>query len=129
MAPAAVRRVSSAGTADTTLTTERQLFPSDLRKRLRAAERDDNDFRPVLMDDDLKVYTGGHPLILTVDALDRLKDGLAADLDLLEECEVMDYSLLLGIDRQSGQICIGLIDYMRRYDALKVMESAFKNLY
>jgi len=127
-APSTKRQQSSDSNTDS-VTTERQLDTDDLRRRMREQERRDRGFRPVLFDDDLKVYTGGHPLILTVDGLERLKEGLGADLELLEDCQVMDYSLLVGIDRRHGTICIGIIDYMRHFDTLKVMESALKGLY
>ena len=44
----------------------------------------------------------------------RLESALAADTAFLASLGVMDYSLLLGVDRQNRQLVVGIIDFVRQ---------------
>ena len=44
----------------------------------------------------------------------RLDAALAADTAFLAGLGVMDYSLLLGVDRQNRQLVVGIIDFVRQ---------------
>ena len=47
----------------------------------------------------------------------RLGAALAADTAFLASLGVMDYSLLLGVDRQNRQLVVGIIDFVRQVRA------------
>jgi len=57
-----------------------------------------------------------------------LMDGIRGDTAFLRECDVMDYSLLLGINSASGRVVVGIIDYANTYSTRKVMEKHIKML-
>ncbi len=40
----------------------------------------------------------------------------------------MDYSILVGIDENSEEVVVGIIDYMRQYDIIKRMERVGKSV-
>ena len=44
----------------------------------------------------------------------------------LSSLNVMDYSILVGIDEENGSLVVGIIDYMRKYTWDKHLESWFK---
>lgn len=76
----------------------------------------------VLLDADLLKYTHGHPLALSESAKRRLNWSVLHDTELLAQIKVVDYSLLVGLDPKTGDLLIGVIDYLRRYDMLKKIE-------
>ena len=80
----------------------------------------------VLFDSDLMSWTRGFPLPLTDAAKKHLDAALRRDCDFLSEAEVIDYSLLVGVDIESGQIRIGIVDYLRRFDIVKRVENRVK---
>lgn len=41
---------------------------------------------------------------------------------------VLDYSILVGIDEEKNELVVGIIDYMRQYDILKQMERVGKSI-
>ena len=43
-----------------------------------------------------------------------MKAALEADTAFLASLGVMDYSLLLGVDRQNRQLVVGIIDFVRQ---------------
>jgi 1-phosphatidylinositol-3-phosphate 5-kinase len=48
--------------------------------------------------------------------------------DFLGKVNVMDYSLLVGIDTSTNEIIVGIVDYLRRYTLDKHIESWVKLL-
>ena len=42
---------------------------------------------------------------------------------------VLDYSILVGIDEEKMELVVGIIDFMRLYDILKQMERVGKSTY
>jgi hypothetical protein len=80
----------------------------------------------VLFDSDLMSWTRGFPLPLTDAAKRHLDAALRRDCDFLSEAEIIDYSLLVGVDIESGQIRIGIVDYLRRFDIVKRVENRVK---
>lgn len=40
----------------------------------------------------------------------------------------MDYSLLVGLDPDAGTVVVGMIDYIRKFDIAKRLESRVKNI-
>jgi len=41
---------------------------------------------------------------------------------------VLDYSILVGVDEETNELVVGIIDFMRQYDILKQMERVGKSL-
>ena len=52
----------------------------------------------------------------------------ANDTSFLARCNVMDYSMLVLIDETTKQVSVGIIDYMRTYDFVKLLESHGKRI-
>jgi len=55
-----------------------------------------------------------------------LRGALFNDTKFLEDINVMDYSLLVGIDAQTHELVIGIVDYIRTYTWDKKLESWVK---
>lgn len=53
---------------------------------------------------------------------------LFQDTLFLSIINVLDYSILIGIDEDSMELVVGIIDFMRQYDILKQMERVGKSL-
>ena len=82
----------------------------------------------VLYDGDFLAYTGGHPLPLTDASKRLLEETLRRDTEFLCRVKVIDYSLLIGLDPASGRLTVGIIDYLRRFDLVKQLESRMKTV-
>lgn len=48
------------------------------------------------------------------------------DTLFLSMINVLDYSILVGLDEEKNELVVGIIDYMRQYDILKQMERVGK---
>lgn len=57
-----------------------------------------------------------------------LHAGLCNDTRFLSSLELMDYSLLVGVDLQRSQLVVGVIDYVRLYTWDKHAESLMKGV-
>jgi hypothetical protein len=55
-------------------------------------------------------------------------DTLSADASLLASCDIMDYSLIVGVEHHSRreQLVVGIIDYLHPYTGAKILESNMK---
>ena len=53
---------------------------------------------------------------------------LSQDTLFLSIINVLDYSILVGIDEENMELVVGIIDFMRQYDILKQMERVGKSL-
>ena len=51
---------------------------------------------------------------------------MIAILSTLQSADVMDYSLLVGIDEEKKELVIGIIDYLRQYTWDKQLETWVK---
>jgi hypothetical protein len=80
----------------------------------------------VLLDDDFLAWTGGYPTVLDEPSKLFLNEAVREDTRFLASLKVIDYSLLVAVDAASGEISLGLIDYVRRYDWMSRMESGVK---
>jgi len=49
------------------------------------------------------------------------------DTLFLKIINVVDYSILVGVDEERNELVVGIIDYMRQYDIIKKIESAGKS--
>ena len=65
----------------------------------------------------LYVYLHSRNLVLGA-----LKD----DIKFLAECNIVDYSLLVGVEEKGGNLIIGIVDFLCEYGLLKALESTSK---
>jgi 1-phosphatidylinositol-3-phosphate 5-kinase len=60
-------------------------------------------------------------------ARSKLRHAISQDSFMLQVMQVIDYSLLVGIDNENQELVVGIIDYLRHYDLIKKMESGVKH--
>ena len=80
----------------------------------------------VLLDENLQRRLATHPILCDVESKSELDATLARDTAFLANEGVMDYSLLAGVDRASGELVVGVVDYLRLYTWDKQLESYVK---
>lgn len=96
-----------------------------LRSRYARPESpDDKDV--VLMDENLLEMMYGEPICVSNEAKAMLAMTVWNDTLCLSSLNVMDYSLLVGIDETNGKLVLGIIDYMRTYTWDKQLETWVK---
>ena len=83
---------------------------------------------PTLLDGDFLEFTNGRPLPLTDRAKAVFHMSILNDTLFLSIINVLDYSILVGIDEEKMELVVGIIDFMRQYDILKQMERVGKSL-
>lgn len=76
---------------------------------------------PTLLDGDFLEFTNGRPLPLTDRAKAVFHMSILNDTLFLSIINVLDYSILVGIDEEKMELVVGIIDFMRQYDILKQM--------
>eukprot|EP00586_Coscinodiscus_wailesii_P009101 CAMPEP_0172521040 /NCGR_PEP_ID=MMETSP1066-20121228/292349_1 /TAXON_ID=671091 /ORGANISM="Coscinodiscus wailesii, Strain CCMP2513" /LENGTH=247 /DNA_ID=CAMNT_0013303889 /DNA_START=658 /DNA_END=1401 /DNA_ORIENTATION=- len=81
-----------------------------------------------LLDGDFLEFTAGRPLPLNDRAKTVFHMSILNDTLFLSIINVLDYSILVGIDDEKKELVIGIIDFMRQYDILKQMERVGKSL-
>ena len=110
---------------------------NDFRKQNMKSESahhgdDDGDYVgpsvPTLLDGDFLEFTGGRPLPLSDRSKAAFTMSILNDTLFLSIINVLDYSILVGIDEEKHELVVGIIDYMRQYDILKQMERVGKSL-
>jgi 1-phosphatidylinositol-3-phosphate 5-kinase len=81
----------------------------------------------VLLDENLREINATSPTLVGPDSFVRLQNALAADSDWLANVgNIMDYSLILGLDADTGELVVGMVDYIRSYTWDKQIESWVK---
>lgn len=81
-----------------------------------------------LLDGDFLEFTDGRPLPLSDRAKAVFHMSVLNDTLFLSIINVLDYSILVGIDEEKMELVVGIIDFMRQYDILKQMERVGKSL-
>jgi len=81
-----------------------------------------------LLDGDFLEFTGGRPLPLSDRAKAVFHMSILNDTLFLSIINVLDYSILVGIDEERMELVVGIIDFMRQYDILKQMERVGKSI-
>lgn len=66
------------------------------------------------------------PLYILTHSSAVLRDAICRDASFLEKNDVMDYSLLVGLDENF--LIVGIIDYIRKFTIDKRIESYFKKV-
>ena len=84
--------------------------------------------KKVLLDDNFIEWTQGRPFPLRKRAKEYLEKAVSNDAMFLSAINVVDYSILVGIDENSFTLRFGIIDYMRQYDIIKKMEHMGKSV-
>lgn len=82
----------------------------------------------VLLDGNFCEMTRTNPIFVHKDSLLRLQASLHNDTSFLASNNVMDYSLAIGIDEESQELYVGIIDYLRTYSWDKRLETLVKEL-
>eukprot|EP00546_Thalassionema_frauenfeldii_P019067 CAMPEP_0178894948 /NCGR_PEP_ID=MMETSP0786-20121207/301_1 /TAXON_ID=186022 /ORGANISM="Thalassionema frauenfeldii, Strain CCMP 1798" /LENGTH=691 /DNA_ID=CAMNT_0020565097 /DNA_START=745 /DNA_END=2820 /DNA_ORIENTATION=+ len=102
-------------------------------KRMETESDEEEEEKPVnqngtLLDGDFLEYTNGRPLPLNDRAKAVFHMSILNDTLFLSIINVLDYSILVGIDEESMELVVGIIDFMRQYDIMKQMERVGKSL-
>lgn len=80
----------------------------------------------VMLDMNLLEALRTKPIFLGSRAKRRLERGVWNDTSFLASVDVMDYSLLVGVDDERKELVLGIIDYMRQYTWDKHLETWVK---
>ncbi|KAH8277660.1 hypothetical protein KR018_003254, partial [Drosophila ironensis] len=80
----------------------------------------------VLLDENLVQMSWSKPLYVLSHSKTVLRDAIQRDSSFLERNEVMDYSLLVGLDKKNSMLVLGIIDYIRTFTIEKRVESIIK---
>jgi 1-phosphatidylinositol-3-phosphate 5-kinase len=83
---------------------------------------------PVLLDENFMEFTSGRPLPLRDQAKAYFNSAVLNDTLFLSLINVVDYSILVGMDEENHELVVGIIDYMRQYDIIKKMERMGKSV-
>ena len=81
----------------------------------------------VQLDDNFHAYLQRSPLLLSEAGKRLLSASVYNDTVFLTALNVMDYSLLVGVDEAAGRLVVGIIDYMRPYTMDKQAEFYYKS--
>uniref|UniRef100_A0A7S3UE36 1-phosphatidylinositol-3-phosphate 5-kinase n=2 Tax=Picocystis salinarum TaxID=88271 RepID=A0A7S3UE36_9CHLO len=100
----------------------------DLKGSLRSRYADERG-RPnaVLLDENLLQQLVTEPLLVSPMGHGDLSAALKRDTEMLCKLNVMDYSLIVGVDEESKELVVGIIDYVRQYTWDKQLESWVKS--
>ncbi|KAJ9100526.1 hypothetical protein QFC21_003569 [Naganishia friedmannii] len=96
-----------------------------MRNRLVQATGKENQ---VLLDENLMEIANRQPLYLRDHDKKILKAALWNDTLFLANLNVMDYSLVVGVDSESKELVVGVVDYIRTFTWDKKLESWVKDL-
>lgn len=86
------------------------------------------DSQTVLLDENFIEFSRGCPLPLLDKSKTYFNHAVLNDTLFLSVINVVDYSILVGIDEHECRIVIGIIDYMRQYDIIKKVERMGKSV-
>ncbi|ORX50150.1 hypothetical protein DM01DRAFT_1308441 [Hesseltinella vesiculosa] len=81
----------------------------------------------VLLDENLVELIFQSPLFIRSHAKDLLRSSLHNDTLFLSNHNVMDYSLLVGIDEEREELVVGIVDFIRTFTWDKKLESWVKD--
>lgn len=106
-----------------------QTFDLKGSMRNRLVDTDDPDNTDhVLMDENLLRITCEHPLLIHARSKLILNEAINNDSKFLTSISVMDYSLLVGIDKENQELVLGIIDYVRPFTWDKKIERVVKSV-
>ncbi|KAL3284887.1 hypothetical protein HHI36_019023 [Cryptolaemus montrouzieri] len=94
--------------------------------RNRLVNPDNQEGEIVLLDENLLKMTCDSPLYILPHSKAVLSAAIENDTEFLSSQCVMDYSLLVGLDMQSKELVLGIIDYIRTFTWDKKLETIVK---
>ncbi|KAJ1555792.1 1-phosphatidylinositol-3-phosphate 5-kinase [Cladochytrium tenue] len=77
----------------------------------------------VLLDENLVEYLGKSPLFIRDHSKRLLSESIWNDTLFLFKLNVMDYSLIVGIDEEKRELVVGIVDFIRTFTWDKYLES------
>ncbi|GEQ71151.1 hypothetical protein JCM33374_g4832 [Metschnikowia sp. JCM 33374] len=80
----------------------------------------------VLLDENMIEYIYESPVFVKEQSKKLLRGSLFNDTSFLSAMDVMDYSLVIGIDDSSGKLYVGIIDWLRTFTWDKKVENWVK---
>ncbi|WVZ64904.1 hypothetical protein U9M48_014353 [Paspalum notatum var. saurae] len=99
----------------------------DLKGSLRSRYNSDvSGHNKVLLDSNLIEALHTKPIFLRSTMKRRLERAVWNDTSFLASLDVMDYSLLVGIDEEKNELVVGIIDFLRQYTWDKQLETWVK---
>ena len=88
----------------------------DLKGSVRSRYNSDTSgHNKVLLDSNLIEAQHTNPIFLGSKAKQRMERAVWNDTSFLASLDVMDYSLLVGVDERKNELVIGIIDFLRQY--------------
>ncbi|GLI58582.1 hypothetical protein VaNZ11_000210 [Volvox africanus] len=99
---------------------ERNRFNAD------AASRPE-DHLEVHLDDNLRRTMHTNPIFVDARSRHQMEAAVWADTSFLAGQDVMDYSLLVGVDKENGVLALAIIDFIRQYTWDKQLETWVKS--
>ncbi|XP_074279537.1 putative 1-phosphatidylinositol-3-phosphate 5-kinase FAB1D [Silene latifolia] len=99
----------------------------DLKGALHARFTADDGTGDVLLDQNFVNDMNASPLYVGQRAKRLLQRAVWNDTTFLHNINVMDYSLLVGVDRKQRELLCGIIDYLRQYTWDKQLETWVKS--
>ncbi|EFJ51101.1 hypothetical protein VOLCADRAFT_88405 [Volvox carteri f. nagariensis] len=99
---------------------ERNRFNAD------AASRPE-DHLEVHLDDNLRRTMHTNPIFVDARSRHQMEAAVWADTGFLAGQDVMDYSLLVGVDKENGVLALAIIDFIRQYTWDKQLETWVKS--
>ena len=94
------------------------------KNRLASTKTSDD----VLLDENLTKIIRDNPFYLRNHSKLVLQEAIENDSKFLCASNVIDYSLLVGIDEERKELVVAIIDYIQTYTSIKKMETVFKSL-
>lgn len=98
-----------------------------MRNRLVNTKDPDNT-EHVLMDENLLRISCENPLLIHAKSKQILNVAIDNDSKFLTSISVMDYSLLVGVDKENHELILGIIDYVRPFTWDKKIERVVKSV-
>uniref|UniRef100_A0A0E0M102 1-phosphatidylinositol-3-phosphate 5-kinase n=1 Tax=Oryza punctata TaxID=4537 RepID=A0A0E0M102_ORYPU len=99
----------------------------DLKGSVRSRYNSDTSgHNKVLLDSNLIEALHTNPIFLGSKAKQRMERAVWNDTSFLASLDVMDYSLLVGVDEKKNELVIGIIDFLRQYTWDKQLETWVK---
>lgn len=107
----------------------RQRFDLKGSTRNRLVDIDDpENSEHVLLDENLRRISCEQPLRISEKSKQILNQAIDFDSKFLSSISVMDYSLLVGIDKDKKDLIVGIIDYVRPFTWDKRLEQVVKSV-
>ncbi|GAA6009969.1 hypothetical protein JCM11491_005808 [Sporobolomyces phaffii] len=100
----------------------KQIF--DLKGSTRNRRADQNN--PVLLDENLMEISLKTPIYVREESQSFIREAIFNDSQFLSDLNVMDYSLVIGVDSSKQELVVGIVDFIRTYTWNKRIESWVK---